>query len=542
MPEQQMQQPQQDDNLLETLGKFFKVMARRRWWLLLPACVIAVAAAGISLVLPDRYESQATILVERQQVPERYVTANTTTDVQEALLGMTDSILSRTQLLHIIDEFHLYPSQRSLSPEQLVELMRKNITIAPLRNATDPKDLNAFTISFTGNSSRSAHDVATKLTNLFIEETGKSREKQSVETTDFLSDTLEVAAQDLKQQEARVRDFKMQALGELPEQQQGNLAILAGLHTELQNTMANLGRAHEQQTYLQSLLSQYETLAAAGVINPGGASGPNPQDAIRAELGRLQAQRTDLLSRYTDKYPDVVKIDEQIKETQALLAAQKETSATPDETATAATTGKAHGVPPAQTNATIAQVKSQLEANRIEVDNATADQRRIEASIADYQRRLNLTPVREEQLADILRGYDQSKLHYDDLLNKKDQSELATNLERRQQGERFNIIDPPSFPVNPISPDHVKISLGGMLAGLIIGTALAMFVESKDHSFLNEQDLRAAFTYPLMLGLPVMLSPSEVHNQSKRKALEWILGSALCLLVFVTEFYVFSRG
>src|SRR5581483_8710397 len=95
-------------------------------------------------------------------------------------------------------------------------------------------------------------------------------------------------------------------------------------------------------------------------------------------------------------------------------------------------------------NATIAQVKSQLEANRIEVENATADQHRIETSIADYQRRLNLTPVREQQLSDILRGYDQSKRHYDDLLSKKTQSELATNLERRQQGERFNIIDPPS--------------------------------------------------------------------------------------------------
>ncbi len=105
-----------------------------------------------------------------------------------------------------------------------------------------------------------------------------------------------------------------------------------------------------------------------------------------------------------------------------------------------------------------------MEANRIEIENASADQKRIEDSIADYQRRLNLTPVREEQLADLLRGYDQSKLHYDDLLNKKTQSELATNLERRQQGQRFNIIDPPSLPSTPVSPDHVKISLGGLLA------------------------------------------------------------------------------
>jgi capsular polysaccharide biosynthesis protein len=183
-----------------------------------------------------------------------------------------------------------------------------------------------------------------------------------------------------------------------------------------------------------------------------------------------------------------------------------------------------------------------LEANRIEIGNNTEEKKRIEASIADVQRHLNLTPVREQQLSDLLRGYDQSKRHYDDMLNKKTQSELATNLEKRQQGERFNIIDPPSLPVKPISPDHVKISLGGLLAGFILGAALALFVEAKDHSLFSEQDLRSAFAFPLMLGLPVLLSSAEVQKRSRKKVLEWVVGVALCLLVCVSEFYVFRRG
>jgi polysaccharide biosynthesis transport protein len=531
---------EQEEGLGEIVSKLMKVFVRRRWWVLLPASLIAVGAGVTSLMIPDRYESEATILIERQQVPERYVTANTTTDIQVVLMGMTDAILSRTQLLQIINEFHLYPEDRShMAPEQLVELMRKNIKIAPIKNTSDPNDLNAFTISFTGVAPHSAQQVATKLTRLFIEESDRSREEQSTDTTNFLSDTLAVAAEELKQQEARVRDFKMSALGELPEQQQGNLAILAGLHQELQNTTSNLGRAREQETYLQSLLSQYETLAAAGVGVSGVAS-TNPQDTIKVQLAHLQEQKAELLSRYTDKYPDVVKVDQQIKETEALLAASKPAP----EPAKVDTPkgGSSHPIQPTQANATIAQVKSQLEANRIEIENASADQKRIEDSIADYQRRLNLTPVREEQLADLLRGYDQSKLHYDDLLNKKTQSELATNLERRQQGQRFNIIDPPSLPSTPVSPDHLKISLGGLLGGIVVGAALGLFVEERDHSLFNEHDLRSTFSFPLMLGLPMLLSGTELRKRSRYAALEWVLGTVLCLMVCVTEYYVYRRG
>ena len=131
---------QQDENPEVNLSKLLGVAIRRRWWVLIPASVIALGACLTSLLLPDSYESEATILVERQQVPERYVTANTTIDVREALLVMTDAILSRTQLLQIIDEFGLFPNKRKqLVPEQLVDVMRRNIKLEPLRKGSETK-------------------------------------------------------------------------------------------------------------------------------------------------------------------------------------------------------------------------------------------------------------------------------------------------------------------------------------------------------------------------------------------------------------------
>ena len=292
---------EQDESLDVMISKLLHVAIKRRWWLLVPTVVVALGACAASMVLPNHYESVATILVAHQQVPERYVTPNSTSDIREALLLMTDAILSRTQLLRIINEFGLYPKDRKrLAPEELVELIRNDITIEPTAKGTETKDLNSFKISFTGTDPHMAQEVTSKLTTLFTQEYLKSREEQSTGTTNFLDEQLQAAAADLKQQESRLRDFKMHYLGELPEQQQGNLAILGGLHAQLQNTMTSINRARQQQVYLESLLSQYQDLAAAGVAAPG-AVVVSPAETIKAELARLRNERADLMARYTEQ-------------------------------------------------------------------------------------------------------------------------------------------------------------------------------------------------------------------------------------------------
>ena len=534
--------PEQDEKLDVILDRFLGIVIRRRWWVLLPATVIALAAAVISFLLPKHYVSEATILVESQQVPERYVTANTTTDLGEVLLVMTDAILSRTQLLQIINEAGLYRTERKrLVPEQLVELMRSNITIEPMQKVPtpEPKGLNAFKISFTGDDPYSAQAVTKRLTTLFINENNESREEQSTGTTKFLADELATAEADLRQQDIRVRDFKMTYLGELPEQQAGNLAILNGYHQQLQNTEAALGRAREQQVYLQSLLSQYKDLAAAGVT-VSGLPTASPTDTIKAELARLQNQKADLLSHgYTDKYPDVVKTNEQIKETEALLAAASEAPEPAKDENVKKTTNPAK---PTERDSAMAQLNSQLQANSIEIANDLANEKQTQSQIEEYRHHLNLTPVREQQLNDLLRGYDEAKKHYDDLMAKKTESELATSLIKRQQGGRFRIIDQPSFPLKAASPARGKISLAGLAAGIAVGLMLAFFVEARKHALRDERDLRRIFAFPLMLGVPLLLSKVEVRRRSRVAVLEWFGGVVLCMLIGATEFYVYWRG
>ena len=285
----------------------------------------------MALVLPNRYTSEATVLVIQQQVPERYVTPTTTTDVSQALQGMTEEVLSRTRLLSIIDAVGLYPKERNrVAPEKLLEHMRSDIAILPLETGSEKRTVNSFKISFVSDTPQRAQDVTGRLTSLFIQENVKMREHQATVTSDFLEEELQTVKKQLADKEEVVRNFKMQHLGDLPEQEQGNVQILASLSAQLQNAEASVGRAQAQKTYLESLLRGYQDLAAhdtGTVVGPSGEIVANPLDALEKDVARLQAQRDTLLSKYTPTHPDVVAKDAEIAKAQALLDKAKSLAA-----------------------------------------------------------------------------------------------------------------------------------------------------------------------------------------------------------------------
>ena len=304
----------QNDNtadLSENLDHILSVAVRRRWWFLIATSVVAVGVALGSFLIPNRYKSEATILVQQQQIPERYVVPNSTIDLDQVLQAMKHDVLSRPQLLKVISDLDLYPEQRKrLSSEQLVELMQTDITIASLETQDQAqKATEAFKISYIGAKPAIVQQVTSRLTSLFINEDLRSQEQRDITTTVFLENQLASAQTDLNVKEQRLRDFKMANLGELPEEQGGNLQILGGLQSQLQNTNAALTRASEQRAYLQSLLAQYKNLTiAVGSVSPTAPSvlSSSPIEIARAELNRLQRpRRAALLGTFSPQYPDV---------------------------------------------------------------------------------------------------------------------------------------------------------------------------------------------------------------------------------------------
>ena len=507
-----------ESNLNDTLDRLFSVVARRRWWVLLPASVTTFGTLLVSSFIPNRYSSEATLLVVQQQVPQRYVLPTTTTDIREALQATAQEVLSRTRLMEIISEFGLYQkeSKRS-SPEGLLQLMRHDIEIEPLESQSERRDVNSFKIAFIANNPLLAQEVASKLTSLFIEQNLVTRERQATTTTNFLKEQLETAKNKLSEAEEQVRNYKMQHLGELPEQQQGNVAILGGLQAQLQNTMASLSRAREQQQYLESLSE------TRGMM-------------IQGDLARLESQREALLRRYTPQYPAIKQLDIKIAQSQALLKVLLGSQSAQTEEAQVA--GPSISIGTAE-DASVAQITGQTKANQLEIQNLSKDEKQLKAAIAQYQNRLDQTPVREQQLAGMLRNYDLLKQDYTDLLNKTMQSELAGDLEKRQEGQQFRLVDRPSLPTVPSSPDRIKISLGGAAAGLCLGVALAFVADLRDRSFHSEQELSKRFALPLVIGVPLLLTANEERSRLWRRACEWVAGAGLSLAVLIAELYEF---
>src|SRR6202161_1676057 len=155
------------------------------------------------------------------------------------------------------------------------------------------------------------------------------------------------------------------------------------------------------------------------------------------------------------------------------------------------------------------QIQGELKANGLEIQNYQQREKKIESDITAYQARLNLTPETEQQLADISRGYDESKTNYNSLLQKQNQSQLATSLEQRQQGEQLSIIDPPTLPDKPSAPNHLLVSLAGLALGIVLGLGLCAFIELTDVRVRQEEDLAGLVPARVLVGIPHLSVPGE---------------------------------
>ncbi len=519
------------------LQRYLGVVRRRHLYFLIPLFIGWALVGGARWVLPPRYQSGTLILVEQPTMPKDYVTPNVSDDLQERLQSITQQILSRTRLLHIIDQLNLYASEHTQrSPDQKVERMRKDIEIALVRDARD--QITAFNVYYSSRDPHLAQQVTSELTNLFINENLEVRQQQSEDTTQFLETQLESARKTLADQEDRIRQFQAQHIGEMPGQLASNLQILTGLQSQLQNEEDALNSARQQHLYLQTLADQYRNLQAS----PKGADGTTSVGlpALDQQLDKLKAQLTDLRSRYTDRHPDVRKVKEQIAETEQmrdqLLASlkSKASSGAGDST-------DAANADPAQTSM-LAPIQSQLRSNQLEITNREQTIASLKAKVDDYQGRLNQEPVREQQLADLTRGYEQSKANYDDLLKKKNESKMATSMELLQQGERFRIVDPPSFPERPEFPNRLKFCGLGLGFGLALGVVVAGAFEYMDDRLHNAKDIRKLLPAEVIGEIPAILGPSDEQIANRKLWLGWAVAALVFATILAGSAFSYLRG
>jgi polysaccharide biosynthesis transport protein len=509
MPETLDEQNQELFNLSRALD-----VARRRYYhFLIPMFVGWLVVWGASWLLSPRYKSTTLILVQQPAMPANLVPPNVNGDLQDRLQSISQQILSRTRLLTIIADLHLYADNAKASDDDKVERMRKDIGIDLVRDVRN-QEINAFRISYTAPNAKVAQDVTKELSSLFINENLRMRQSESESTTQFIGEQLDAASKALAEQEAKVRAFQSQHMGGLPTQQASNLQILGGLQSQLQSEQDALNTAKQQRVYLQALAEQNKPVKSALPHSTDPAVA-----ALDQQIGSLRSQLTDLSARYTSKYPDVVRMKDQI----ARLEKQRA------ELAAASPVHSADS--PAGADTAYAQIQGQIRANHLEIGNRERAIAGLQSRIGDYQSRLNGAPATEQQLAELTRGYDQSKANYDDLLKKKNESAMATSMELTQQGARFGILDPASLPAKPDFPDRLKFFLYGLVCGVLLGVVVATVTEWMDDRMYDEAEIKALLSVPVISEIPVIASPLDSGRAKRSQVLRWVATGAVFLFI-----------
>ena len=466
---------------------------RRRWPLILVLAVIGGGLGyGAARFLPKRFTSQTLVLVEQQTVPEPYVKPVISPDTNQRLASMQQEILSRARLEPLIQQFGLYRDAKNpVSTEDLVERLRKAVTVTPIQPMaeTSSHGLPGFTISVNFDDPHLAQQICSTITSMFMEENLRLRQQQGEQTTLFVAKHLEDAKAKLDEQDAKLASFKRLHLGSLPDEEQANLNLLMGLTSQLDATTQALSRAQQDKSFAESMLTQQ---LAAWQVTP---SGQNPE-TLEQQLSALQAQLAALKSKYTEDYPDVIKAEKDLE------ALKKRMAETTDDQKTAQKADKPAKTPTEPTQ--IQSLRAQLHQYDQVIRDRTAQQEEIQKQIKIYEGRVQSTPAIEQEYKGLTRDYQTALEFYNELLKERDQSSMAMDLERRQQGEQFRVLDPANLPDQPSFPKASFFIPGGFGGGLALGLGLVLLFEMQDTSLRSEKDVESLLRLPVLAMVPVI--------------------------------------
>jgi polysaccharide chain length determinant protein (PEP-CTERM system associated) len=476
-----------------TISEYIEILRNRIWYIVIPFILIAAGTSVYTIFAPRQYKASTLVLVSPQRIPEAFVQATVTSKVEERLQSIAQEVLSRTRLEQIIGEMRLYQKeQKTRSRDEVVALMQKDIKIELPTKKEESKGY--FTIGYVGRDPNIVATVANRLASQFIEENLKIREQQAVGTTEFLATEMAASKVKLDELETAVTQYKKRYMGELPEQRDSNIKILEQLQNQYQRVGESLRAAQDRKLFLQRQMSDMELLITSqgtagygkeGRLSSGKSSylqketdSPFP---VSEKKGPEESQKDyltklleELRMKYTEKHPDVIATKKKLAD----IETKKDTREVKD-TKEAKEEKEPYDV---KKDLRYRELQNQLAMTDREIARFAEDERNISGQINKYRARIEQTPTREQDMAALLREHQSTKETYERLQKKSQDAQQAENLEKRQKGEQFRIIDPARTPQKPFSPAgrHRRRLRAGIFPGTV-GPVFSRFRRCRGH-------------------------------------------------------------
>ena len=464
-----------------TMEDYSAMFRRNRRTLILLAIVGVATGYLLSFFLPKEYTSQTVVLVEQPAVPASYVTDINSGDMKQRLTTLQEQILSRTRLESIIDKFGLYPKERAqqASMESLVDRLRKKISVTPVKPMAESNStqLPGFIIKVTDRNPAVAQKLSNEVAAVFMQENQRVKHEEATGTTVFLTKQVEDAKGKLDDQDSKLAAFKARHAGELPDEQQANLNLLAGLNTQLDAATQALSRAQQDKSFTESILAQQ--IASQSADNP----------SAQKQLVDMQSELSALLAKYTEDHPDVIRLRQSIADLKQKMASSPVSSS-------GATTASNVESPEVQ------QLRAQVHQYDSIIKEKTAQQRDVQRQIGLYQSRVQVSPTVEEQYKLLTRDHESALNFYNDLLKKRSESAMVSDMNHQAETAEFRILDPANLPEGPSFPNPLYFALGGLAAGLVLGLGIVVLREVRDKTLRTEEDVEFFLQLPTLANIP----------------------------------------
>jgi polysaccharide biosynthesis transport protein len=555
------------------ISDFLKIIKRRIKFLLVPFAITFILSLLLAVLLPPVYRSTATILIEEQEIPTELVRSTVTTFADQRIQIISQRIMTRSNLMGIIEKFDLYPKERKSKPEEtILEKMRKSITVEPISaDVIDPrkgstKATIAFTLAFDDKFANLSQKVANELTSLFLQENIKSRTESAENAALFLSEESRRLKAKIEQFQIKLATFKGKNLNQLPQISQLNQQELTSISNQLLSLDGQERSLHERRFYLEGQLAQIDPNSLAidavgkrvydakdrlkvlesefpSMVATYSAGHPDVIKAKReieslkkqtgsntdlndlnAELSNKKSELASLLELYWDKHPDVLKLKKQIAVLQqSMSTANKNVSSNqslkPD-------------------NPAYITLKAQLESINAELKSVDYTRSQLKNKMADLRLSLRQAPLVEKEYTDLIQELDNTNIRYREVSAREMEAQISQQLEMEHKGERFTLIDPPQEPLKPIRPNRPAILFLGLVLAVASGIGSVFLVEMMGTTIHSEKNIAVILgTLPLM-SIPYLENKKERDTYTKQRFI-LVLSTLLVIVIAIGCFHFY---
>lgn len=473
---------------------YMAVVHRRKWWFIAPLVICLLAGAIAVMVWPRKYVSTAAIGVASPTLyPDLLPRGVSSMDPVERQRAISQLLLSPAVLERVVREEKIQPSKPVAEVANglranLAENISVPVPIGVANGRPDPtKGIDLFMLGYSDKKPDRAQRIANRVAYVFVEENSKVQTDRAANTSEMLAQEVSASHDRLQQLENELKTRKQANMGRLPEQANANVQILNGASSQLESISMQLRTEEDHLTQVESQISQMRQGIGAESMT---TSGMYAVQAAQKRIDDLQAQLTQARAlSYTEKHPEVVRLQDEIKHAQAELAsAQQQAPESRDKVL--------------QADPLYRQKLQERDMARLHIKELKAASAGAQRRIAEFQARVESAPAVEQELLSLDREYNLEKARYTDLSTRYQQARSAEDVARKQGGERFRVLYPASLPDTPAEPQPLKIMALALAAGLVLGAAAAIGREFLDRAVYDARSLQDEFQVAVLGEIP----------------------------------------